>query len=104
MAHYSIEMRTRKYVKGYGFLSFAGNLTNKQRKKYWIMLQNQEQINALKTASKKLVHKTTQATREIRRNKIADKIVKPQPMPDMNSRNVEKIVILPKKREEVLNR
>ena len=29
MAHYSIEMRTRKCVKGYGFLSFAGNLTKK---------------------------------------------------------------------------
>ena len=32
MAHYSIEPRTRKYVKGDGFLSFAKNLTNKYGK------------------------------------------------------------------------
>ena len=29
MTHYSIEPRTRKYVKGYGFLSFGRNLSNK---------------------------------------------------------------------------
>ena len=29
MACYSLEPRTRKYVKGYGFLSFVINLSNK---------------------------------------------------------------------------
>ena len=29
---YSIEPGTRKYVKGYGFLSFAKNLSNKYKK------------------------------------------------------------------------
>ena len=29
MARYSIEPRTRKYVKGYGFLSFGRNLYKK---------------------------------------------------------------------------
>ena len=29
MTHYSIEPTTRKYVKGYRFLSFGRNLSNK---------------------------------------------------------------------------
>ena len=29
MIHYSTEPRARKYVKGYGFLSFARNLFDK---------------------------------------------------------------------------
>ena len=33
MTRYSIEPRTRKYVKGYGFLSFPKNLSNKYKKK-----------------------------------------------------------------------
>ena len=32
MTCYSIEPRTRKYVKEYGFLSFARNLSNKYEK------------------------------------------------------------------------
>ena len=32
MTRYSVEPRTRKYVKGYGFLSFARNLSNKYGK------------------------------------------------------------------------
>ena len=31
MTRYSVEARTRKYVKGYGFLSFARDLSNKYR-------------------------------------------------------------------------
>ena len=33
MTRYSIELRKRKYVKGYRFWSFAINLSNKYRKK-----------------------------------------------------------------------
>ena len=32
MTHYSVEPRTRKYVKGDGFLSFARNLSSKYKK------------------------------------------------------------------------
>ena len=32
MTRYSIEPRTRKYVKGYGFLSFSKYLSNKNGK------------------------------------------------------------------------
>ena len=34
MTRYSIESRARKYVKGYGFLSFARNLSNKYGNKF----------------------------------------------------------------------
>ena len=50
---YSIEPRTRKYGKGKRFLSFARNLS----KKYKSQLLNTE-LDSLKTASKKVVHKT----------------------------------------------
>ena len=33
MAHYSTEPRTRKHIKGYRFLSFAKNLSQKKLKK-----------------------------------------------------------------------
>ena len=40
MQHYSIEAITRKYVKGYGFLSCARNLS----KKYGIQLQKLKEM------------------------------------------------------------
>ena len=49
MTWYSIEPRTRKYVKGYGFVGFA--------RKYKRQLLDKE-LDSLKTASKKVVHKT----------------------------------------------
>ena len=48
MRQYSIEPRTKKYVKGYGFLSFA--------RKYKKQLLDTG-LDSLKTASKKVVHK-----------------------------------------------
>ena len=53
MTRYFIEARTKKFVKGYGFLSFARNLSNKHKK----MLLNTT-LDSLKTASKKVVYKT----------------------------------------------
>ena len=94
MTWYSIEPRTRKYVRGYGFLSFA--------RKYRKQLLGKE-LDVLKTAFKKGVHKATEATNEFIGNKIADKIVKAKPVIDENSRNIEEIIILPEKREEILD-
>ena len=56
-------------------------------------------LNALKTASKKVVHKAAEATGELIRNKIVGKILKP----DEHPRNAEEIVIPPEKRKEILN-
>ena len=42
MTRYFVKPRTRKYVKEYGFLSFARNLSGKYEKNYWILLQKQD--------------------------------------------------------------
>ena len=42
--------------------------------------------------------KTSPQNREFIGNKNTEKIMKPKPMPDMNSKNIEEIVIPPEKR------
>ena len=89
---YSIEARERRYVKGYGFLSFARNVDNKYGKKLMnTAIKTGTNFNskygkkltdtAIKTgkdfatiAGKKIVHKTAKATGDLIGNKIADKI------------------------------
>ena len=56
-------------------------------------------LDALKTASKKVVHKATEATGKFIGNTIADKIVKQKPVIDENSKIAEEIIIPPEKRE-----
>ena len=101
---YSIQPRERRYIKGYGFLSFAKNFSNKYGKK----LMN----NAIKTGTnfnskygkkltdtakkqvkillrllvKKIVHKSAEATGDLIGNKIADKITA---KPSIKSQNEE---------------
>ena len=80
------------------FLSFGRNLSNKYGKKVLDA--------ATKTglyASKKVVHKAAETTGEFIRNKITDTTVKPRSMSDVNSRDVEKLVIPPEIREEIQN-
>ena len=76
------------------------DITNTENN-YLTLPQKQDQM--LKTASKKLVRETAEATGEFIGNKIADKIIKPKPESYVNSRNVEEIIILFEKREEILN-
>ena len=68
---YSTEPRFRKYVKGYGFLSFAKNFGNKYGKKL-MDTATKTGIDAAKTASKRVVQKTAEPTRDLIGNKIAD--------------------------------
>ena len=70
---YSTEPRFRKYVKGYGFLSFAKNVGNKYGKKL-MDTATKTGMDAAKTASKRVVQKTAEATRDLIGNKIGDKI------------------------------
>ena len=53
---YLTEPKYRKYVEGYGILSFARKFGYKYVKSQWI-LQKKTGIDAAKTASKKLVQK-----------------------------------------------
>ena len=70
---YLIEPRDRIYVKGYEFLSFAKNVSNKYSQKI-IDTAKKSTTDALKTASKRAIQKTAEATGALIGNKIADKI------------------------------
>ena len=69
---YSLEPKYRKYVQGYGFLSFARKFRDKYGKKL-INTATKPGVNAAKAASKRVVQKTAEATRDLVGNKIADK-------------------------------
>ena len=75
---YSIEPRDI-HVKEYGFLSFAKNMGKSLRNKYSQKLfdsANKSTTDAIKTASKRAIQTTAEATSDLIRNKIADKITK----------------------------
>ena len=74
---YSIELKYRRYVKGYGFLSFAKNIGKNLSNKYGQKLVDTDKksaTDALKTASKRAIQKTAEATGHLVGNQIADKI------------------------------
>ena len=65
---YSIQPRDRIHVKGCGFLSFAKNtgksLTNKYGQKL-LYSAKKSTADAIKTASKRAIQKTTEATGDL---------------------------------------
>ena len=65
---YSIEPKFRKYIKGYGFLSFAKKLGNKYGKKL-MDTAAKTGIDAAKTTSKSIVQNTAKATGDLIGNK-----------------------------------
>ena len=71
---HSTEPRFRKYVKGYGFLSFAKKFGNKYRKKL-MDTATKTGIDAAKTASKRVVQKTAEAAGDLIGNKMADLLI-----------------------------
>ena len=83
--HYSIEPRKRRYVKGYGFLSFARNLgthatkiaknlNNKYGQKLLADSAKTSATDALKIAGKRAIQKTAEASGDLVGYFIADKI------------------------------
>ena len=67
------EPKYRKYVRGYGFLSFARRFGDKYSKQLMDTAAKTRR-DAAKTASKQVVQKTEEATGDLIGNKIADKI------------------------------
>ena len=64
-------------MKSYGFLSFAENMGKQLSNKYGIKLfdsAKKSTADAIKTASKRAIQKTTEATDDLIGNKIADEI------------------------------
>ena len=87
MVQFSIVLRTRKYVKGYGFLS----LTRKYKKQL---------LDIGIDASKRVVHKAG----EFIGNKIANAVTKLDDDNIEKQEPVEEIIIPPEKRDEILNK
>ena len=71
---YSTDPRFRKYVKGYGFLSFTKKIGNKYGKKV-MDTATKTGMDAAKIPSIRVVQKTAEATVDLIGNKIADKII-----------------------------
>ena len=70
---YSTEPKYRQYVKGYCFLSFGKRFCDKYDKKL-MDTATKTGIDTAKTASKRVVQKTAEATGDLIGNKRADKI------------------------------
>ena len=79
------------------FLSFVKNLSNKCGKQL-LDTATKTKLDAAKTASKEVLHETAEASSNLI-NKINEKMLKPKPGPDENSRNGEEIVIPPQKKK-----
>ena len=100
---YSTEPRFRKYVKGYGFLSFGRKFGDKYGKKL-MDTATKKGIDAAKTASKRVVKKIAEATGDLIANKIADKISSiGKPKEKEKTNKVEEICIPPEKRQQIIN-
>ena len=100
---YSTEPRFIKYVKGYGFLSFARKFGDIYVKKL-MDTATKTGTDAAKTASERVVQKTAEAKGDLIGNKIAGKItsiVKPKEKGKTNK--TEEIDIPPEKRQQIID-
>ena len=126
---YSVEPRERRYVKRYGFLSFARNFGSKYVKKLMnTAIKTGTNFNskydkkltdtAIKTgkdfatiAGKKIVHKSAEATGDLIGNKIADKITSASKKPhneeiqpnEVNNEIPKERYISPKDRQKIID-
>ena len=100
---YSTEPGFRKYVEGHGFLSFARKFGDKYRKKL-MDTATKTGVDAVKTASKRVVQKAAEATVELVRNKIADKITSICTSKSHDKiKKAEEIYIPPEKRQQIID-
>ena len=96
---YSIEPRERRYVKGYGFLSFARTFNEK----YGKSLKDASKTFA-KTAGKEILKETAKATGDLIGSKIADKITaKPHNKDEVINGIPKERYISPKEREKMID-
>ena len=100
---YSTEPKFRKYVKGYGFFSFARKFGDKHGKKL-MDTATKTGIDAAKTTSKRVVQKTAEATGDLIGNKIADKITSVGKSKEKEkTKKAEEIYIPPEKRQQIID-
>ena len=100
---YSTEPKYRKYVREYGFLSFARTFGDNYCKKL-MDTATKTGIDTAKTASKWVVQNTAESTGDLIGNKIADKITS---LGKTKSKEKEKeeqeTYIPPEKRQQIID-
>ena len=100
---YSTEPKYRKYVKGYGFLSFARKFGDKYGKKL-MDTATKTGIDAAKTASKRAVQTNAEATRDLIGNKTANKITSLRKTKSKEKQNQRKEIYIPtEKRQQIID-
>ena len=89
-------------LEGYGFLSLARNFSGKYGKKL-IDTASKTEIDVTKTASKRIIQKTAEATGDLIRNKVADQIISiGKPKEKEKTKEIEEIYIPPEKKQQVI--
>ena len=119
---YSTEPRERRYIKGYGFLSFAKNFGKYGKKLMNTAIKTGTNFNSiygkkltdtaikqvkilLRLLVKKIVHKSAEATGDLIGNKIADKITaKPSKNHKMKKCSQMKLIMKYQKRDIFLQK
>ena len=91
---YSTKPRFRKYVKGYGLLSFARKFGDRYGKKL-MDTATKSGMDAAKNVSKRVVQ-------DLIGNKIADKITSIG-KPKEKTKKVEEIYVPPEKRQQIID-
>ena len=100
---YSTQPKFRKYVKEYGFLSFARKFGDKYGKKV-LDTATKTGMDAARIASKKVVRRTAEATGDLIGNKRADKITSLGKTKSKEKENEEQgIYIPPEKRQQIID-
>ena len=101
---YSIEPRERRYVKGFGFMSFARHFSDKYSKSLMDKGMDVSKKFA-KTAGKKILKKTAEATVDLIDNKIADKITSASKKShdEVNNEIPKERYIYPKERQKIID-
>ena len=100
---YSTEPRFIKYVKGYGFLSFARKFGDIYVKKL-MDTATKTGTDAAKTASERVVQKTAEATGDLIGNKTADKITSiGKPKQKEKTNKALEMHISPEKRRQIFD-
>ena len=100
---YSSELKYRKYVKGYCFLSFARKFGDKYGKKL-MDTATKTGIDTAKTASKQAVQKNAESTRDLIGNKTANKITSLRKTKSKEKENQWKEIYIPtEKRQQIIH-
>ena len=95
---YSIEPRKRRYVKRHGFMSFARNFNDKYSKS---LIDKGIDISKdfAKTAGKRILQKSAEATGDLIGNKIANEITAKPIKNDVTNKRY----ISPEERQEIID-